>query len=505
VTPVAPLCAAAVRRRFVVLTALRWLPTGLLIPVLVVFEQSRGLTLAQVGLVSATAGVVVLLLELPTGGLADALGRRPVLVAATALDLASLGLLVAARSPGAFMAAAAVQGVYRALDSGPLEAWYVDASLTADPRADIERGLARAGTAIGAAISAGALLTAAITAWMPAGGPDPLLVPVLAAIALRVVDLAALAGLLHEPRRREPGLAAAGAAAAGAPAVVGRTVRLVAGSPVLIALVAVEVSWGAGLSAVELFSGPRMVALNGDTADGVAGYALAAAAGWAVSGLGSALTGRVTAATGGSPARVGAWLRIVQGAGAAVMAVAGGPGAFVAAYLGFYLVHGTANVVHYGMVHRAVGREHRTTVLSANSLAARLGGVAAGLGLGAVADRSGTTAALLVAAVVLAAAAPLYGVARRSGGDDARPGEGAAGRRRGRAGDRQPHRSAPAPANVPTASAQNTGRSAGLRLVTRVFHLLSLAKVTVSGYPPPRGATRAAAAFGMRVAVRPIG
>ena len=93
--PGRPLGAAAVRRRFVVLTALRWLPTGLLIPVLVVFEQSRGLTLAQVGLVSATAGVVVLLLELPTGGLADALGRRPVLVAATALDLASLGLLVA--------------------------------------------------------------------------------------------------------------------------------------------------------------------------------------------------------------------------------------------------------------------------------------------------------------------------------------------------------------------------------------------------------------------------
>lgn len=365
------------------------------------------------------------------------------------------------------MAAAAVQGLYRALESGPLESWYVDASLAADPGADIERGLARAGTAIGAAISAGALLAAALTTWMPAGGPDPLVVPVLAAIALRVVDLAALAALLHEPRGRPPGLAAAGVAAAGAPAVVGRTVRLVAGSPVLLALVAVEVSWGAGLTAVELFSGPRMVALTGDTTGGVAGYALAAAAGWAVSGLGSALTGRVTAAAGGSPARVGAWLRVVQGAGAAVMAVVGGPRAFVAAYLGFYLVHGTANVVHYGMVHRAVDRGHRTTVLSANSLAARLGGVIAGLGLGAVADRSGTTAALLVAAVVLAAAAPLYGIARRSGGDGGE--EGDAGRRRGRAGDRQPQRSAAAPANVSTASVQNTGRSAGLRLVTRVL------------------------------------
>jgi len=43
--------------------------------------QDRGLTLAQVGMVSATQSIVVLLLELPTGGLADAVGRRPVLAA----------------------------------------------------------------------------------------------------------------------------------------------------------------------------------------------------------------------------------------------------------------------------------------------------------------------------------------------------------------------------------------------------------------------------------------
>jgi len=72
---------ATIARRHVVLTALRWLPTGMLIPVLVVLMQDRGLTLAQVGMVSATQSIVVLLLELPTGGLADAVGRRPVLAA----------------------------------------------------------------------------------------------------------------------------------------------------------------------------------------------------------------------------------------------------------------------------------------------------------------------------------------------------------------------------------------------------------------------------------------
>ncbi|HET6952853.1 MAG TPA: MFS transporter [Acidimicrobiales bacterium] len=403
-----------IHRRFVALTALRWLPTGLLIPVLVVLMQARGLGLAQVGLVSAAASTVVLVLELPTGGLADAAGRRPVLVAASLLDVASLALVAAAHSPGAFLVAWMVQGVYRALESGPLEAWYVDSAQAADPEADIERGLAHAGTAAGGAIAAGALVTAVLTTWPP-GGVDPLVVPVLAALTLRVIDVVALAALLREPTRRGRGLTAAGAAVAGAPAVVGRTARLMARSPTLLALAGVELSWGAGLVAVELFSAPRMVSLVGDATGGVAAYALAAAAGWAVCAVGSAFTGRVVAgAGGGSPARAGARLRVVQGAAAAVMAAVGGPGAFVAGYLGFYLVHGTANVVHYGMVHRAVGPDHRTTVLSANSLASRAGGIVAALALGVVADRAGAAWALLAGAVVLAAAAPLYGIAGRS-------------------------------------------------------------------------------------------
>lgn len=425
--------AAALRRRFVVLTALRWLPTGLLIPLTVVLMQSRGLSLAEVGLVSATQGVVVLVLELPTGGLADALGRRPVLVAATALNLVSLALLAVAHTPAAFMAAWAVQGVYRALESGPLESWFVDASLAADPGADIEAGLARAGTAIGAAIAAGSLLAAGLTRWAPAG-VDPLVVPVLVALALVAVDLVALVVGLHEPARWAGRAGAGGrapamvAAAAEAPRVVGRTLRLMAGSSVLLALAAVELSWGAGLACVELFSAPRLVDLLGSATSGVTTFALASAAGWTVSAAGAALTERAIQLAGGSPLRLGSWLRIVQGAAALAMALVGGPGALVAGYLGFYLVHGTANVVHYSLVHRSVGPEHRTTVLSANSLVSRAGGVAAALGLGVVADHAGPASALAIAGVVLAAAAPLYALAgRRGAGRSARDAGGGEG------------------------------------------------------------------------------
>jgi MFS family permease len=399
-----------------VLTALRWLPTGVLVPVVVVLMQERGLTLAQVGAVAAVQGVVVLLLELPTGGLADAFGRRPVLVAASMLDVASLALLAVAGTPGTFMLAWAVQGVYRALESGPLDAWYVDASQALDPAADIEAGMGRAGTAAGLAIAAGALASAGLTSWWPSDGPRPLVVPVLAALALRAVDIVALARLMGEPRRQaRRGAGALRAGVADVRRLVRRTVGLVVRSRALSSLAAVELSWGAGLAAVELFSAPRLVELTGDATAGVAAFALAAAAAWAMSGLGAALTGRVTALPGGSPARVGAALRVVQGGMVAVIALVGGPVAMVAGYLGFYLVHGMANAVHYGMVHRLVGPDERTTVLSAHSLAARAGGIATGLGLGPVAAGAGITWAMLAASVVLAAAAPLYLTAGRAG------------------------------------------------------------------------------------------
>ena len=95
---------------------------------------SRGLSLSEIGVAFAAQGVLVLALELPTGGLSDSWGRRPVLMLATVdRHRVASRLLVFADSFAEFLVVWALQGVYRALDSGPLEAWYVDATLAADP------------------------------------------------------------------------------------------------------------------------------------------------------------------------------------------------------------------------------------------------------------------------------------------------------------------------------------------------------------------------------------
>jgi MFS family permease len=413
VTPAAPtaLDAPGARRRFLLLRGLRWLPTGLLIPVLVLLLLERGLTLGQIGLVTAAQGLVVMLLELPAGALADALGRRRVLLGAISAEAAAVALLIVADSLPALVIVFALQGVYRALDSGPLEAWYVDTAQAADPHADIERGLARGSVVLGLAISAGALASGGLVALGPVAGLDALVLPLLASLVLELVHLAAVALLMTETRPVRP--VAARRALHSTPAVVGAAIGVVRGSTVLVALVAVEFLWGFGMVAFETFTPARLSGVLADADRAAALLGPATAAAWLLSAAGAFIAPSLAAGLGA--ARAGAVLRVVQGLTVVGIGLAAGPIGLLAAYLATMAVHGAANPVHQGMLHRAVlGPSIRATVVSANSLTAQTGGALGGIALGALADAAGLATATLVGAGVLAIAAPLYLLAGRA-------------------------------------------------------------------------------------------
>ena len=113
-------------RRFVLLRALRWLPLGLVLPFLVITPQARGLSLGEIGAVFAVHSAVAIVLEIPSGALADVVGRRRVLLAGASLTALSLLIFAVAGSIGTFMASVGLLAAGRALISGSLEAWYVD-------------------------------------------------------------------------------------------------------------------------------------------------------------------------------------------------------------------------------------------------------------------------------------------------------------------------------------------------------------------------------------------
>jgi predicted MFS family arabinose efflux permease len=404
----APLCAVAARRVFLLLTVTRWFPVGLVIGVLTLIGLQRGMSVAQLGAIFAAQGLVVLALELPTGGFADALGRRPVLVASAVVNLASMGLFLAARSFWAFFAALALQGVFRALDSGPLEAWYVDTAHADDPTVPVEKALAAAGTVLGVAIATGALVSGGLIAWHPVTTVTAIELPAYVALALGVVHLVAVATLMKEPRTHvdATGFRRAVRSAQDAPRTVADGIRLLGSSRVLLALVLVEVFWSVGMIAFETFHPIRLAELVGgeDRAGAILGPVSAAA--WGLFAAGSAAAGLSTRRIGVAWTAVVA--RVVQGIFIVVMGLMAGPVGLVSAFLVTYSLHGFAGPAHATLLHRQASPTNRATVLSMNSMVAGGTYSLALLALGPFAEHTSTALAIVVCGAFSILGAVLY-------------------------------------------------------------------------------------------------
>ena len=400
--------AAAITRNFLVLRGTRWLPTGLLIPVLVLLLIDRGLSLGQIGIAAAAQGLVVFLLELPTGGLADTIGRRPVLMLATVMEIVSLAVLLTADSVGVLVAVFVIQGVYRALESGPLDAWYVDSVHHIDPATDIAPGLARGGVVIGLSIAGGALLSAAIVTLDPIDGVDPLVVPVAVAMVLRIVDLGAIAMLM--PERVNSDLRALADSVRRVPTVITGTVRLIRASTVLASLIAVEFVWGFGMTAFEALTPARLAEVTGSTSSAASLFGPAVTVASIASAVGAAAVPHLTRRIG--PASAAMVLHVGQGAMVIGMAFAAGAVGVIVFYVLTLATHGALNPAYQTLLHRQADAARRTTVVSAASMAAHPGGALGGIVLGGLADRTSISTAMVVGAIALAAAAPLYLPAR---------------------------------------------------------------------------------------------
>ncbi len=390
-----PLPRNAARRTFLLLTVTRWFPVGLVAGTITLLALERGLDVAQIGAYVAFQGVAVALLELPTSGLADTFGRRPVLLVAAVINIAIGPVYLLAHSFWAFAAAATLMGVFRALDSGPLEAWYVDAVRTREPEADVAGDLARAGTLLGLSLAVGAVVSGALIAWHPVAGQSRLVLPLQLFTALNAVNLLAVAALLREPPR------ATGATVATrlrdaldrVPTVVGGGLRLAATNPVLRGLLLVEVFWSMAMTVFELLFSVRLAEVVGDPAAAGAFLGPAVAAGWAVFSVGSAAAGRAARRWGSARTAIAA--RVLNGGAAASMGTMAGPAGLIGTYLATYTVHGLANPVHGALLHDQATAANRTTILSMNSLTMFLAGVATQPLLGALAGRAGTPTAMI--------------------------------------------------------------------------------------------------------------
>ncbi|SNT25099.1 Major Facilitator Superfamily protein [Asanoa hainanensis] len=397
--------------RYALLVLLFWLPTGLYLATKILLMLDRGLSVAAIGTVVLIFSLTTAALELPTGGLADVIGRRTVLAASAVASCAGLALLAVADGFWLFAASAVLRGIARALSSGPDEAWFVDTMHAVEgPDAPLTRGLARGEAAGSVGLGIGTLLGGALPLALGAAfGLSALAVPVAIAALVELVRLLVTVFGMPEPPRPRTSV---GAVLRGVPATVAAGLRLGLRDGVLARLLLAGAGVGVALSAIELLTPGWLADLVGDPERGASTYAVVAAAGFGASAVGS-LLGPWAQRRLGSAVRAGV-AGIALGAAALVAVALAGPTlreatigvpVIAAAYLLLFVGLGVTAAPQAALLHARVAPTERATVISVQSLALQAAGALGSVGSGALATARGPALAFGTAGAALVAAA----------------------------------------------------------------------------------------------------
>lgn len=390
------------------LTFLGWFPIGFLIPVLVLTLVERGVTLGQVGLIFACYGATTALLELPTGGLADQIGRKPVLMMSAALNMVmALGWLVSfAFIP--FLIGAVIGGIGRALSTGPLEAWFVDSMGESDPDEPIRPGLAGAGVAgaLGVAVSSLGVAGLTFLPGLPSDGPvlSALRLPPLLAALFAGVYLLSVWSLMDEPSR---GRQSVESMFSGVPATMKRVARIAIAPGSIRLLFAAMALLGVGMASLEMLYQPFITGLLDSTREAarlfgflVFGLAVSAA-------TGSALASLIPEGARVHPAAIASVTLAFAGLGIAGFGQSGSVAIAAALFLAIYVLNGFGDPFLQQILHAGSTSAERSTMVSAGSLTVQSGVLITGTVIAQIAALASIPAALGIAGIAMLTASLL--------------------------------------------------------------------------------------------------
>ncbi|AUQ63036.1 MFS transporter [Phaeobacter inhibens] len=376
---------------------------GLTVAVVALALADRGMDLLQISLLFGIYSLTTMSLELPFGGLADNIGRKPVFLAAVIASLISLFLFLSSSDFTVLALSFGFIGFGRALRSGTLDAWFVETFKTAAPNVDVQPALAKAQWANAMGLAFGAVL----------GG---LLPDVFGTTALRygisiydvsyVTSFAVMIAVLiytmfaiaEEPRPLNASDLKQGFT--NVPSVITEAGLLALKHPTLSMLLAALALFLMATNPIEViwptYAKPMLDERYANTAIGTltAGYFFAIAFGAALSPYISRVFRRRHAVT------LAVLFSCLAGAQVA-LAMQGDIAGFIGVFLVYSVLLGASETPASSILHRCVADRQRSTMLSLRSLIQQLG---AALGLvlaGAVADIYSTPIAWSVGALFL--------------------------------------------------------------------------------------------------------
>lgn len=376
---------------------------GLTVAVVALALTDRGMDLFQISLLFGVYSLTTMAMELPFGGLADNIGRKPVFLSAVVASLVSLALFLSSSDFGVLALSFALVGFGRALRSGTLDAWFVETFKAAAPSVDVQPALAKAqwanamGLAVGAVL--GGLLPDALGAIGLRHGISIYDVSYAASFVVMVgVLIYTIFAIAEEPRPLNPNALRQGFAKV--PSVIAEASVLALRHPTLSMLLAALALFLMATNPVEViwptYAKPMLDEGYANTVIGAvtAGYFFAIALGASLSPHLSRIFKRRHSVT---LAAIFACLAVVQVA----LAMQGGIAGFVSVFVLYSIILGASETPASSILHNCVEDRQRSTMLSLRSLIQQLGAATGLVMAGALAEMYATPIAWSVGAVFL--------------------------------------------------------------------------------------------------------
>jgi MFS transporter, DHA1 family, quinolone resistance protein len=396
---------------YIVNQTVHWFIPGMFTPVMVLLLLDGGLGLVEVGTVLALYSGTVIVLELPTGGLADAIGRKRVYLAALCVSMLAVSIIMFGHDLLFFAFGFIVYGVARALSSGSIDAWFVDEFKRENPGGDLQKALGKANTFIPLGLALGALVGGLLPTLFGDSaasltGASRYSATLLVMLALMVVQFGLTSVMIKENFVEADRKGVAGGFRE-VPNVLRDAIRFGIRDRNTRLLLTAAMALGFTLFSLELLWQPQLKGIIGSDSQSWI-FGLVAAGYFVMASLGSLLSGKVCDLFKGNLFL--ALLAMTTGVSIAiaVMALQNGIIGFVVLYFIVYLMIGLIGSPHAAAYNAGIPSEKRSTLMSFDSLVTQLGGVISSIVLGFVSGAYSIQAAWFIASLVLFIALGAY-------------------------------------------------------------------------------------------------
>ena len=374
--------------------------------VLILFMVQRGLGLGDVGLLFLVASVTVILLELPTGGLADAVGRKKVAVASYLFGTAAVVALLFITNIQTALVYAVCLGLAQALGSGSLEAWFIDQIKLDNPDVDLQPFFAKETVVETVANAAGALLggllPVLIIQW--GVGVEPLATPLILSLIVRSAAFVALLTLIPNDAPEEN---ATLTPLRDVQVILGDAFALVGKDNGLKQLLAITLANGVALGSLEAFWQPHFRDTIGISMENTVVFGVVQAVGFLFGTAGGLLATRFVAQFSGNK-RAAMTAQVIKALLFFVLAVSTNFIVTTVVFALFYLVLVLNISPHMALYNHTLPNNRRSALLSISSIVLFMGVGGGSAAVGWLSAQYGFGAAFLFIGVVTFVSALLY-------------------------------------------------------------------------------------------------